>query len=143
MRLDPFYMPQAPLWLGFAHYMLKQYLQALPPLREYVSRAPNFRGGHACLAATYAQLGKLEEARAEAVEVLRIEPTWTIEGTQARLSPFKSTQDAEHYFDGLRKARAAGTMIRAKSREGKREISSAVAANSQETLWRVRSPPNS
>ena len=104
MRLDPFYMPQAPLWLGFAHYMLKQYLQALPPLREYVSRAPNFRGGHACLAATYAQLGKLEEARAEAAEVLRIEPTWTIEGTQARLSPFKSTQDAEHYFDGLRKA---------------------------------------
>ena len=104
MRLDPFYMPQAPLWLGFAHYMLKQYSQALPPLREYVSRAPNFRGGHACLAATYAQLGKLEEARAEAAEVLRIEPNWTIEGTQARLSPFKSTQDAEHYFDGLRKA---------------------------------------
>jgi adenylate cyclase len=59
---------------------------------------------HACLAATYAQLRKLEEARAEAAEVLRSEPTWTIEGTQARLSPFKSTQDAEHYFDGLRKA---------------------------------------
>ena len=104
MRLDPFYMPQAPLWLGFAHYMLKQYSQALPPLREYVSRAPNFRGGHACLAATYAQLGKLEEARAEAAEVLRIEPNWTIEGTQARLSTFKLPEDAEHFFDGLRKA---------------------------------------
>jgi len=104
MRLDPFYMPQAHLWLGFAHYMLKQYSQALPPLREYVSRAPNFRGGHACLAATYAQLGKLEEARAEAAEVLRIEPNWTIEGTQARLSTFKLPEDAEHFFDGLRKA---------------------------------------
>jgi hypothetical protein len=46
----------------------------------------------------------IEQARAEAAEVLRIEPKWTI-GTQAtRMSPFKRTQDAEHYFDGLRKA---------------------------------------
>ena len=104
MRFDPFYVPLAPLWLGAAHYMLKQYSQALPLLRECVSRAPNLRAGHAWLAATYAQLGNIEEARAEAAEVLRIEPKWTIEGTQARLSCFKRTEDAEHFFDGLRKA---------------------------------------
>ena len=34
MRLDPFYVPLAPQWLGAAHYMLKQYSQALPLLRE-------------------------------------------------------------------------------------------------------------
>jgi adenylate cyclase len=56
------------------------------------------------LAATYAQLGKLEEARAEAAEVLRIEPTYTIEGAGAQINAFKRTQDAEHYFGGLRKA---------------------------------------
>ena len=104
MRLDPFYVPLAPGLLGLAHYMLKQYSQALPLLRECVSRAPNLRGGHVWLAATYAQLGNIEEARAEAAEVLRIEPKWTIEGTQARLSAFKRTEDAEHFFDGLRKA---------------------------------------
>ena len=104
MRLDPFYLPLAPCWLGHAHYMLKQYSQALPPLWECVSRVPNFRTGHVWLAANYAQLGNIEQARAEAAEVLRIEPKWTIEGTQARLTPFKRPEDAEHLFDGLRKA---------------------------------------
>jgi adenylate cyclase len=104
MRVDPFYVPLAPGWLGLAHYMLKQYSQALPLLLDCVSRAPNFRAGHMWLASTYAQLGNFAGASAEAAEVLRIEPKWTIEGTQARLSPFKHTEDAEHYFDGMRKA---------------------------------------
>ena len=104
MRFDPFYVPLAPLWLGAARYMFKQYSEALPLLRECVSRAPNLRGGHTSLAAVYAQLGKLEEARAEAAEALRIEPKWTIEGTQARLYGFKRPEDAEHFLDGLRKA---------------------------------------
>jgi adenylate cyclase len=104
MRLDPFYVPQAPLTLGLAHYMLEQYSQALPLLRECASRAPNFRAGHVFLAATYAQLGEIEQARAEAAEVLRIDPKFTIDGTQARLTPFKRPENAEHLFDGLRKA---------------------------------------
>jgi adenylate cyclase len=103
MRSDPFYAPLAPLWLGCAHYMLKQYPQALRPLRECVSLAPNMGPAHARLAATHAQLGNVEKARAEAAEVLRIDPTWTIEGRQA-LFPFKRPEDAEHNFDGLRKA---------------------------------------
>ncbi len=66
---------------------------------------PEFpRCGHVGLAATLAQLGNLDEARAEAAEVLRIEPKYTIEGTQRRLAPFKRPEDAEHFFDGLRKA---------------------------------------
>jgi adenylate cyclase len=104
MRVDPFYPPLAPGWLGFAHYMLKQYLHALPLLQECVSRMPNLRAGHCFLAATYARLGDIEKARAEAAEVLRIDPKWTIEGAGMRLSAFKRTEDAEHYFDGLRKA---------------------------------------
>jgi len=36
MRLDPFYAPIAPGALGFAYYMLKQYEDALPPLRECI-----------------------------------------------------------------------------------------------------------
>jgi adenylate cyclase len=104
MRLDPFYAPLAPGWLGLAHYMLKQYSQALPLLRESVSRAPTFLAGHCWLAATYAQLGNIEKARAEAAEALRIDPKYTIERTQARVSAFKHTKDTEHYFDGLRKA---------------------------------------
>ena len=104
MRLDPFYPPLAPGWLGFAHYLLKAYAEALPLLRECSSRAPNLRAGHSWLAATYAQLGQLDQARAEAAEVLRIDPSYTINERTRRTSPFKHSEDAEHYFDGLRKA---------------------------------------
>lgn len=103
MRLDPLYLPIAPTWLGAAYYMLKRYTEALPPLRESVSRALNYRAGHTWLAATYAQCGLLNDAQAEACQVLRIQPKYTI-GTQRRLYTFKNIQDTEHFFDGLHKA---------------------------------------
>ena len=40
MRYDPFYSPWALGQLGLARYMLKEYSEALPPLREWASRAP-------------------------------------------------------------------------------------------------------
>jgi adenylate cyclase len=104
MRLDPFYEPFASATLGLARYMLKQYAQALPMLRECISRAPQLRPGHVWLAATYARLGQLDEARAEAAEVLRIQPNYTIAGTPRRAFAFKSAEDDKHYFDGLRLA---------------------------------------
>ena len=104
MRLDPFYAPIAPAFLGLAHYMLKQYAEAVIPLRECIARAPNFRPAHVWLAASYARLGQMREARAEAAEVLRIEPTYTITGTSKRIMRFKNAKDAAHIFAGLRKA---------------------------------------
>jgi len=104
MRYDPFYSPWAPRTLGLARYMLRAYAEALPPLRECTSRAPDMSLGHVLLAATLAQLGQLDEARAEAAEVLRVDPKYTIDGTQRRLALFKRPEDAEHLFDGLRKA---------------------------------------
>ncbi len=63
MRADPFYPPRAALWLGVAYFMLKRYQEALPYLREVVSRVPKSRGAHVWAAANYAQLGQLENAR--------------------------------------------------------------------------------
>jgi adenylate cyclase len=104
MRYDPFYVPSVPGQLGIARYMLKEYSQALPPMREFASRVPNLSQGHFWLAANLAQLGQLDEARAEAAEVLRIDPKYTIDGTQRRLALYKRPEDAEHLLDGLRKA---------------------------------------
>lgn len=104
MRCDPFYVPSMPLALGIARFHLKEYSEALPLLREFASRSPNLTQGHIVLAACLAQLGRLDEARAEVAEVLRIDRNYTIDGTQRRVSPFKHTEDAEHLFDGLRKA---------------------------------------
>jgi adenylate cyclase len=104
MRYDPFYVPAAPGHLGLTRYMLKEYSEALPPLRECASRGPNIWPHRVWLAANLAQLGQLDEAHAEAAEVLRIDPKYTIDGTQRRLALFKRPEDAEHLFDGLRKA---------------------------------------
>jgi adenylate cyclase len=104
MRCDPFYPPALAGHLGLARYMLKEYSEALPPLRECTSRAPDMSIGHVWLAATLAQLEQLDEARAEAAEVLRIDPNYTIDGTQRRLALFKRPEDVEHLLDGLRKA---------------------------------------
>jgi adenylate cyclase len=104
VRLDPLSAPYTAGFLGFAHYMLKEYPQALAPLRECVSRVPTFRSARAWLAATYAQLGQTEDARAEAAALLRIQPDYTIAGVPGRIVGFKAPKDAEHFFDGLRKA---------------------------------------
>jgi adenylate cyclase len=104
MRLDPFHKPLASGFLGFAHYMLKQYPQALLLLRESVSRAPKLRPSHAWLAATHAQMMQSDEARAAALEVLRLQPDYTIAGTARRLASFKQAKDEDHFLDGLRKA---------------------------------------
>jgi adenylate cyclase len=57
----------------------------------------------AWLAATYAQLGRLEEARAEAAEVLRLQPNYTI-SMKRRIVVFRDPKDDKHSFDALLKA---------------------------------------
>ena len=104
MRYDPFYVASVPGILGMARYYLKEYSEALPLLREFASRIPNRSQGHVFLAANLAQLGQLDEARAEAAEVLRLDPKYTIDGTERRHVLNKRPEDTEHLLDGLRKA---------------------------------------
>src|ERR1019366_5564708 len=91
------------LFLGHPHYMLKRYDEAVRLLRECTLRLPKQQFPHLHLAAVCAQLGQLSEARAEAAEVLRINPGFTI-AKWKRLAVYKNSKDAEHRFDGLRKA---------------------------------------
>jgi adenylate cyclase len=104
MRLDPFYGPMTECILGAAHFMLKQYVQAMLILRDCVLRAPNLRSVHVWLAATYARLGRLKDAQVEAGQVLRLQPNFTIAGTARRIVAFKQLKDDKHFFDALRKA---------------------------------------
>jgi len=104
MRLDPFQpLIYSTSWLGMANYMLQRYGEAVRLFRECASRLPNQQWPYAMLASAYAQSGQLEEARAEAAEVLRINPGFTIESWK-RLAVFKDPKDVEHRLDGLRKA---------------------------------------
>jgi adenylate cyclase len=103
MRLDPFYEPNAPMALGFAYHMLARYEEALPLLREAVSRAPDMAHGRYVLAMTYARLGRLDEARTEVAYALRLEPWYRIsQSLTARF--FRLPRDTEHLVTGLRLA---------------------------------------
>jgi adenylate cyclase len=105
IRLDPF-QSNVPGFLGvkaWANYMLKCYGEAVRLFQDCVLRLPNAVGPRAGLAAAYAQSGRLEEARKEAAEVLRIYPGFTIESWK-RTVPWRDPKDAEHFIDGLRKA---------------------------------------
>jgi TolB-like protein/Tfp pilus assembly protein PilF len=103
MRLDPFYVPPASFVLGYANYMLEQYGQAVLVLRDFVTQMPKYWPGHCALAATFAKMGHFEEARAEAAEVLRLLPRFTISGFRP-LYAHKYPRDEKHLFDGFRRA---------------------------------------
>jgi len=104
MRLDPFQpLMSEPIGLGMANFTLERYGEAVRLLRACSPCLPNLQSPHVILAAAYGQLGQLEEARAEAAKVLRINPGFTIESYK-RLSVYKNPEDAEHRIDGLRKA---------------------------------------
>jgi adenylate cyclase len=103
MRLDPFQNATRLAFMGNAYYMLRRYAEAVPPLRECATRMPNLRISHLWLAAAHAQMGQLAEARAEAAEVLRIEPNFAIDRWKCT-AVYKDPRDTEHLLDGLRKA---------------------------------------
>jgi adenylate cyclase len=104
MRLDPFYTPQAPCYMGMALYMLKRYSEAIPLLREGLMRAPSFVGSQVTLAAVYAQLGLVDKAHAQAAELRRIRPQFKAAKGKGFIRFFKYSEDADHFLDGYRKA---------------------------------------
>jgi adenylate cyclase len=99
MRLNPFY-PDQYLWhLGGAYFNLQRYEEAI----HTIHGMQNPTEGRRLLAASYGQLGRIEEARAEAAKVLQAHPDFSIE-RWAMVQPDKDAADAAHFIEGLRKA---------------------------------------
>lgn len=79
------------------------YEQAVAPLRSAINRFPTFITPRRHRAATYAQLGRIDEAKAEIAAALRLDPSLSISMYRGRVQYVKP-EDLEHYLDGLRKA---------------------------------------
>jgi tetratricopeptide (TPR) repeat protein len=77
--------------------------EAIAPLQRYISRYPNILGAHLTLAAVYSELGKEAEAHAEATEVLRLNPNFSLEVHKERM-PIKDSAMLERHIAALRKA---------------------------------------
>lgn len=100
MRLNPHHPDLYERLLGNTAYTARNYEEAIAALKK-VKR--HVRKSRAYLAASYAQLGRLEEARVEANETLKLDPDATVERLSS-LMPFRNPTDLDHFREGLRKA---------------------------------------
>jgi TolB-like protein/Flp pilus assembly protein TadD len=89
--------------VGAAYHLAGRPEEAIAPLKQYLSRYPNILHAHLTLAAVYSELGKEAEARAEAVEVLRLNPQFSLEVHKQRM-PIKDPAVLERHLAALRKA---------------------------------------
>lgn len=99
MRLNPCY-PDQYLWdLADAYNALGRSADVIAT----VQRMQNPDEGRRLLAANFAHLGMMTEARAQAAEVMRLHPGFTISQWRHR-PPYRDTAILERYVEGLRKA---------------------------------------
>jgi adenylate cyclase len=71
--------------------------------KKALTRNPNLLPAHLGLATIYSELGREEEARAEAAEVLRLNPKYSLEVLR-QMTPFKDPAVIERMVAALRKA---------------------------------------
>jgi adenylate cyclase len=89
--------------IGTAYDLVGQLEEAIAPLKQYLTRYPNFLGAHLTLAAVYSELGREAEAHAEAAEVLRLNPKFSLAVHKERV-PIKDPATLERHIAALRKA---------------------------------------
>ncbi|PDT18015.1 adenylate cyclase [Rhizobium sp. J15] len=99
-RLNPFPASWYYLTLGQAQYAAGQYEAAVETLRSEETYRTSSRR---FLAASLAQLGRLDEARAEAELFLVANPQFSARHW-AETEPFRDARTLEHFVDGYRKA---------------------------------------
>jgi TolB-like protein/cytochrome c-type biogenesis protein CcmH/NrfG len=89
--------------LGLAAFIEERYDIACEWGAKVLQENPSFPGGHRLMAASYGQLGRIEEAQAALKEVLLLMPSMTMDDVRKQV-PFKDPNHIERYLDGLRKA---------------------------------------
>jgi adenylate cyclase len=103
MRLNPI-PPNMYLWsLGISYWGMGQYEEAITWGEKAIRQEPNSLLARVWMAVIYVSSGREEEARAEAAEVLRINPKFSVKKYEKRAS-FKKKADNERFIAALRKA---------------------------------------
>lgn len=107
MRLNPKYPFYYLFYLAHAYYLAGQYDEAIKASEKALTRARADKTdpmiAHLHLATSYTELGREEEARAEAAEMLRISPNLSLEVWRQRL-PYKDPAVLERLLAALSKA---------------------------------------
>lgn len=89
--------------LGSAYRMSGRYEEAIVEYRKSLQKSSDDLFTHLGLAICYVSLGREEEALAEAAEVLRIHPEFSLDHF-AKTLPYKNQSDIDYDIASLRKA---------------------------------------
>jgi len=106
IRLNPvgsFYNYLCNLHLGNALMFTGRYEEAVSAYKKAIQRAPNNMWPHIMLTATYSEMGREKEAQAEAAEVLRINPKFSLD-FWGKTALVKEQSVRDKVFNALRKA---------------------------------------
>ncbi len=103
IRLNPFAGTGFLLIFANALRDAKRFEEAVSEYRKALQREPNNIFAHTNLAGTYIMMGREKEARAEAAEVIRINPKFSVD-FWAKAIPYKDQSVTDKYIDALRKA---------------------------------------
>jgi adenylate cyclase len=99
LRLSPVPFAMTLQQLGGVYRRLGRYEESIAVLKELTQREPDALWGHLNLTVTYILAGKEPEARAEAAEVLRISPNFSLEQFEN-----SNPGNMKNFIDSLRKA---------------------------------------
>jgi adenylate cyclase len=103
IRVDPFPSGIALRNLGIAYKNVGRYEESVKHLKKALELSPNDLFAHLHLAITCIKLGRNEEAKAEAAEVLRIHPKFSLDYF-AKVNPLKCQSVLDDHIACLRKA---------------------------------------
>ncbi len=89
--------------LGMALRMTGRFEEAVSAYKKAIQLEPNNIFSHVNLAATYSLMGREKEAHAEAAEILRINPKFSLDN-YAKGLPYKDQSETDKIANALRKA---------------------------------------
>ena len=103
MRLNPF----PPSWyfvaFGLANRLLDRHEEAVKAYKKAIYKEPTNLFAHICLTGSYSLSGREKEARAQAQEIMRIDPSFSLKRA-AKSMPYKDPALTEAGMNALRKA---------------------------------------
>ena len=104
IRLNPNAMSMTFVFLGNAFRMAGRFEEAVLAYKKGLQRAPDSIPAHINLGTTYSLMGRDNEARAEAEEVLRINPKFSLDYFAKTSAPFKDQAEIDKIVNAMRKA---------------------------------------
>ncbi len=102
-RLDPRYRVGWETVRGAAYVVIGRYADAIPIFKAFFVLQPNGEWEHVWLAIAYAELGREQEARGAAAEIIRLSPQFSLKAEKERMA-LQDQGLEERYLNDLRKA---------------------------------------